>query len=830
MLKYFYDKFYQNNMKEKDNVENKEIERQLSSKIKDNEETKEKSTNESNRIININNNTSQEKEKQEFEIFELSKRNKFETIENYITTPKDITLLPYLTDVTLPLNNFNDENDTQPNNTNKQIDYNSKSVKNSVTELLSKVNQMKKYSNKDSNINTNNSHNSTLNYNSSINNTLNKLANNMNFEAISISSETITNNMNNFNNNNNLRTKYNTSNYSNIPEESFNNSENNSYKNFINEPEIDCNLSVITKENNENNIDCINYSKDHFCQCKKTNNHGMMRVNKKRTLMSQLFRLNSNKDFFNRKNELQSGHLKQDNNVDNNFNIEDNNDDNLILDKIKYNSYDFSYSKNNMKMIEDGINNIGITAFNKYISKSASFSNITDIYNYNSENANKNTNIKKDYSNKTNNSINKNNKSNYNSINDKYKSFNSDEIISFKFNKINDYKNRIKRYYKNLLLISPTDSNNESINKENIDNNKNNKAIISNICKRNTKKAISQTDFRFCKINNTDNNDNSNITESILCPICCKFTSNPQNQKISIQDLNNIAINPNELSLLDNTILKSLKVNKINNSNNSIEETSNITRNDINSINNNKKTSTQIRMDYISKLINNKILLPSSEQKKNDFNQIIIFDWDDTLFCSSYFAPNGVFLEDIDLSDSEAEALAKLEFSALHVLSLALKSNSDVYIITNSDKGWVQYSSERFLPSIYKLLDKVIVISCRDKYENIFPGDSRKWKIEAFLELAKKYNTSLSTNLISVGDSLLDLEATTLLAKKFNECFLKLIKFKESPSVKELTRQLTLIANQFDLIFKSVKNMTIRVEKKKDNKENKSSKRNSIIN
>lgn len=37
----------------------------------------------------------------------------------------------------------------------------------------------------------------------------------------------------------------------------------------------------------------------------------------------------------------------------------------------------------------------------------------------------------------------------------------------------------------------------------------------------------------------------------------------------------------------------------------------------------------------------------------------------------------------------------------------------------------------------------ISVISARNGYENMFPGDSSKWKVEAFLEVKKKYDESV---------------------------------------------------------------------------------------
>jgi hypothetical protein len=223
------------------------------------------------------------------------------------------------------------------------------------------------------------------------------------------------------------------------------------------------------------------------------------------------------------------------------------------------------------------------------------------------------------------------------------------------------------------------------------------------------------------------------------------------------------------------------------------------------------KKAENLRRSYIAKLIYKNVWTPLKIEK--DHNTLIIFDWDDTLLCTSFLTPNGVFNEEIQLSDKEYEKIIKLEFAVLRILTLAIEKG-DTYIITNAAPGWVEYSVERFYPSVKKLLDKVTIVSARGEYESLYPGDSRMWKIQAFLKMQKQHDPNLVTNLICLGDSFIEMEAAHILASKFQQAFIKTIKFRESPKPEELNKQLLLVADQFATIFSVVKNLTIRVEKK----------------
>jgi hypothetical protein len=222
------------------------------------------------------------------------------------------------------------------------------------------------------------------------------------------------------------------------------------------------------------------------------------------------------------------------------------------------------------------------------------------------------------------------------------------------------------------------------------------------------------------------------------------------------------------------------------------------------------KNGEELRKSYMAKLIYKKIWKPSKEK---DHNTMIIFDWDDTLLCTSFLTPNGVFDDEMELSEKDILKIAKLEFSALRILTAATEKG-DTFIITNAAPGWVEYSSKRFYPSVYKILNKVKIISARGDYEKHYPGDSRMWKIQAFSQMQKNFDNNLVTNIICLGDSFIEMEAGHVLASKFTQAFIKTIKFRESPKPEELNKQLSLVADQFNTIYSAIKNLTIRVEKK----------------
>ena len=224
------------------------------------------------------------------------------------------------------------------------------------------------------------------------------------------------------------------------------------------------------------------------------------------------------------------------------------------------------------------------------------------------------------------------------------------------------------------------------------------------------------------------------------------------------------------------------------------------------------RTGNEIRQSYISKLISKNVWNPNMKPKQH--NSIIIYDWDDTLLPTSFLTPGGCFNEDIKISEIDQDKLLKLEQLVFTLLNESVEKGN-VYIITNAGKGWVEYSAKRFYPSIIDALSKIKIISARGEYEKIYPGNSRQWKIQAFLTLLNYVDVKLVTNIICIGDSLFEMEAGRILASKFTEAFIKTIKFREAPKLDELIKQLKLVCVQFGSIYSSIKNLTIRVEKKK---------------
>jgi len=130
------------------------------------------------------------------------------------------------------------------------------------------------------------------------------------------------------------------------------------------------------------------------------------------------------------------------------------------------------------------------------------------------------------------------------------------------------------------------------------------------------------------------------------------------------------------------------------------------------------KTPDKIRNNFLSKLAYQKVWIAPTN-KPRTHQTCIIFDWDDTILCTSFLAPYPSLIMDMNkkIPTEMQEALNLLDDAASKMLQMAKKLGL-TFIITNAAEGWVEMSSNRFLPKVFRELDnEVTVISARTKFE-----------------------------------------------------------------------------------------------------------------
>jgi len=222
-----------------------------------------------------------------------------------------------------------------------------------------------------------------------------------------------------------------------------------------------------------------------------------------------------------------------------------------------------------------------------------------------------------------------------------------------------------------------------------------------------------------------------------------------------------------------------------------------------------RRSSDDIRLGYIKKLEHSRAFIPQLNRPKSS-QTVTIFDWDDTLLCTSHLEM--VQRQYGAIPAQVREQLASLERIVQTLLRHASKTGK-VFIITNASEGWVQHSSSLCMPGLADELATVEIISARGAFEASFPGDSHAWKMHAFLQVQNKLQLEAVTNLVSVGDSHIEMDAVHLLGRSFAHALVKTVKLWERPTPYELQKQLEVVADKLPDIYRTGTTLNIWLER-----------------
>ena len=218
----------------------------------------------------------------------------------------------------------------------------------------------------------------------------------------------------------------------------------------------------------------------------------------------------------------------------------------------------------------------------------------------------------------------------------------------------------------------------------------------------------------------------------------------------------------------------------------------------------NFKEQKNMRNSFYSNYINR------FQKCKKRSNSFFIFDWDNTLFPTYYLAQENI-LNEKELSFEDLEIFSLLEDRIFKLLNYCI-DKGNTFIITNSDIGWVEFSTYKYFQGLIKILNNITIISAKNEYKDFYPDNKNIWKQCAFLSLKEKINKNLFTNIICFGDSYNELEAGKNLASGVTNCYIKTIKFKEHPEPVDIIKQIDLILSKINYIYSKNKNLSITIQ------------------
>merc|ERR1740138_332962 len=104
------------------------------------------------------------------------------------------------------------------------------------------------------------------------------------------------------------------------------------------------------------------------------------------------------------------------------------------------------------------------------------------------------------------------------------------------------------------------------------------------------------------------------------------------------------------------------------------------------------KSRDNFRVDFLRRLSYEKVWVPKAQRAPNH-QTVIIFDWDDTLLCTSWLNQR----QEETLPPVIERHLKGIERAAIVLLESALRlASTRTFIITNAMNGWVEYSAARY--------------------------------------------------------------------------------------------------------------------------------------
>jgi hypothetical protein len=185
---------------------------------------------------------------------------------------------------------------------------------------------------------------------------------------------------------------------------------------------------------------------------------------------------------------------------------------------------------------------------------------------------------------------------------------------------------------------------------------------------------------------------------------------------------------------------------------------------------------------------------------------VFIFDWDDTVLPSTWVQSQGLRLDDsCEVTPEQWDQLQEVAANARETI-MAAKRHGHVVLVTNAERGWIELSCAKFMPSLACALENVRLISARTTYESDDVANPLDWKVLAFEnEIRRIYadravEPNRRKNVLSLGDSLHEREALMRVTSQLPNCRSKSLKFVERPDISQIVKQHALVTSCFERI------------------------------
>lgn len=211
----------------------------------------------------------------------------------------------------------------------------------------------------------------------------------------------------------------------------------------------------------------------------------------------------------------------------------------------------------------------------------------------------------------------------------------------------------------------------------------------------------------------------------------------------------------------------------------------------------------------------------ASSSRISHEDTLLIFDWDDTILCSSWLSSQRLRLDkNSEPTCDQRRQLDELAGVAAQTLRRA-KELGTVIIVTNAERGWIELTCSKYMPALLPILEGISLISARSTYESPEVRNPLDWKLAAFeREIQSFYREGAGTaaspqrlkNILSLGDSIHERQALMRCAEGLPNCFSKSLKFLVKPDVGQVSQQHSLVLQSFDRIVHHRGSLDLRLQ------------------
>lgn len=197
-------------------------------------------------------------------------------------------------------------------------------------------------------------------------------------------------------------------------------------------------------------------------------------------------------------------------------------------------------------------------------------------------------------------------------------------------------------------------------------------------------------------------------------------------------------------------------------------------------------------------------------------NALFVFDWDDTLFPTSWLQQGGSVLQGgASGARRQKEQFRKVARSACALIEAA-KRIGEVAVITNAEAGWIEHCCIHFVPELAPVLKGVHLTSARATFlGSVEAADPSEWKCQAFDREIQAFCAGRAgtggLQVFSIGDSLYEQKALFTVARAMPAFTPKSVKLMENPTVPQLVEEHELLASSLEDLFEQEGEFDIEV-------------------